>query len=79
MSRRRKNAQQAKPARQRVSAGKVHRELIEGQSAALLQELHLLTRRGDLNADARRKLKQINHYCSQLRPHMESLLSDEDH
>ncbi len=61
------------PARQKVPASQVQRELLPGQSTALLQELHLLTRGGDLNADARRKLKQINHFCSLLRPPLAAL------
>ena len=32
-----------------------------GQSIALLQELHILTRDGQLNQDSRRKLKQVYH------------------
>jgi hypothetical protein len=56
------------PARAAVVASDVHRELLPDQSAALLQELHLLTRTGDLNADTRRKLKQINHLANLLRP-----------
>lgn len=36
-------------------------ELREGQSVALLQELHILTRDGRLNQDSRRKLKQVYH------------------
>jgi hypothetical protein len=32
-----------------------------GQSVALLQELHILTRDGRLNQDSRRKLKQVHH------------------
>ena len=32
-----------------------------GQSIALLQELHILTREGKLNQDSRRKLKQVYH------------------
>jgi len=32
-----------------------------GQSVALLQELHILTRDGRLNQDSRRKLKQVSH------------------
>ncbi|MCO4762277.1 MAG: SAM-dependent methyltransferase [Myxococcales bacterium] len=63
-------------ARDKVAAANVHRELIDGQSTDLLRELHLLTRRGDLNADARRKLKQINHYCGLLRPELEPLFAD---
>ena len=39
----------------------VLRELRPGQSVALLQELHILTREGRLNQDSRRKLKQVYH------------------
>ena len=63
-------------ARDKVRAANVHHELMEGQSTALLRELHLLTPRGDLNADARRKLKQINHYCSMLRNDLDPLFED---
>lgn len=37
-------------------------------SIELLQELHLLTRDGQLNQDARRKLKQIRHLVNLLKP-----------
>jgi hypothetical protein len=40
----------------------------KGMSIELLQDLHLLTRDGHLNADARRKLKQIRHLVGLLRP-----------
>jgi len=40
----------------------------QGMSIALLKDLHLLTRDGHLNADARRKLKQIRHLVGLLRP-----------
>ncbi|GMU09450.1 SAM-dependent methyltransferase [Corallococcus caeni] len=43
------------------------------QSQALLRELHLLTREGHLNADALRKLKQVNHLVGLLRPAMEDV------
>ena len=36
-------------------------EIRPGQSIALLQELHILTRDGKLNQDSRRKLKQVYH------------------
>lgn len=39
-----------------------------GMSIELLKDLHLLTREGQLNADARRKLKQIRHLVGLLRP-----------
>ena len=46
-----------------------------GMSIDLLQELHLLTRDGHLNADARRKLKQIRHLVGLLRPGLEDALA----
>jgi len=39
-----------------------------GMSIDLLKDLHLLTRDGQLNADARRKLKQIRHLVGLLKP-----------
>jgi hypothetical protein len=45
-----------------------------GISVELLKELHLLTRDGQLNADARRKLKQIRHFVSLLRPALDDVL-----
>jgi hypothetical protein len=44
-------------------------------SIALLQDLHLLTRDGHLNADARRKLKQIRHLVQLLRPALDDALA----
>jgi Methyltransferase domain len=44
-------------------------------SIDLLKELHLLTRDGQLNADARRKLKQIRHFLGLLRPALDDVLS----
>jgi Methyltransferase domain len=46
-----------------------------GMSIDLLQELHLLTRDGHLNADARRKLKQIRHFVGLLRPALDDSLA----
>ena len=51
------------------------RELLPEQSPALLRELHLLTREGHLNADALRKLKQVNHLMGLLRPALEDVLA----
>jgi hypothetical protein len=39
-----------------------------GQSVALLQELHILTRDGKLNQDSRRKLKQVYHLYQFIEP-----------
>ncbi len=44
-------------------------------SVELLQDLHLLTRDGHLNADARRKLKQIRHLVGLLRPALDDALA----
>jgi hypothetical protein len=47
----------------------------EGMSVELLKDLHLLTRDGHLNADARRKLKQIRHLVGLLRPALDDALA----
>ncbi len=52
---------------------KVRRELLPNQSPELLRELHLLTRSGDLNADALRKLKQVNHLVGLLTPALDDV------
>ena len=39
-----------------------------GQSVALLQDLHILTREGKLNQDSRRKLKQVYHLFQFIEP-----------
>jgi hypothetical protein len=59
--------------RQKVDATSVAAELLPGVSVPLLKELHLLTRDGDLNADSRRKLKQVNHFINFLRPQFEDV------
>jgi hypothetical protein len=43
-------------------------ELWPGQSVALLKALHILTRDGAMNADSRRKLKQVLHLAQLIRP-----------
>ena len=58
-----------------MKAGEVRRELLPEQSPELLRELHLLTRDGDLNADALRKLKQVNHLVGLLRPAVEDVFA----
>jgi SAM-dependent methyltransferase len=60
--------------RRSVKAPAVARELAPGQSAALLKELHLLTRDGDLHADSLRKLKQVNHLVRLLTPAVDDVL-----
>ncbi len=44
-----------------------------GQSLALLQELHILTRDGKLNQDSRRKLKQVFHLIGFIEKALETL------
>jgi len=44
-----------------TSAPDLSADIRPGQSLALLQELHILTREGKLNQDSRRKLKQVYH------------------
>jgi hypothetical protein len=61
--------------RRQVKAAAVRRELLPEQSPDLLRELHLLTRAGDLNADALRKLKQVNHLVGLLRPVLEDVFT----
>ena len=63
------------PMRRQVKGEAVRRELLPGTSAALLKELHLLTRAGDLNADSLRKLKQVNHLAGLLAPALDDVLS----
>jgi hypothetical protein len=48
------------------------------KSAALLKALHILTRDGALNADSRRKLKQVLHLTQFLRPSLDALLRDNE-
>jgi len=61
-----------------LDAKKVLAEVWPGQvqedSVALLKALHILTRDGALNHDARRKLKQVLHLVQLLRPSLDSVL-----
>jgi len=65
-----------------MSKKKVERDPLKellwpGQSVELLKALHILTREGGLNADSRRKLKQVLHLVQLLRPSLDRLF-DED-
>ena len=62
-------------ARAQIRADDVHQELLPGVSPALLKALHLLTREGGLNADARRKLKQVAHLLRLLKPALDDILA----
>jgi hypothetical protein len=48
------------------------------ESVPLLKALHILTRDGALNADSRRKLKQVLHLVQLLRPSLEEALKEKD-
>jgi len=61
--------------RQNIKPRAVTKELLDEQSPALLKELHLLTSTGALNADARRKLKQVNHLVNLIRPALDDTFS----
>jgi hypothetical protein len=52
-------------------------EIREGQSVALLQELHILTRDGKMNQDSRRKLKQVYHLYQFIEPLLKQLQAGE--
>ena len=59
--------------RRKILAHQLDRELPPALSRQLLQELRLLTREGDLNADAGRKLKQVHHLISLLQPTLDDV------
>jgi hypothetical protein len=48
------------------------------KSLPLLKSLHILTRDGRLNADSRRKLKQVLHLVQLLRPSLDALFEEKE-
>jgi hypothetical protein len=54
------------------------KELWPGQSIALLKALHILTPNGGLNADSRRKLKQVQHLAQLISPAISAMLEEKD-
>jgi len=62
-------------ARARVRPEAAADEYLPGATPALLKALHLMTRDGALNADARRKLKQVNHLLRLLKPALDDILA----
>jgi hypothetical protein len=54
------------------------KELWSGQSVALLKALHILTHNGGLNADSRRKLKQVQHLAQLIKPAIDTMLARKD-
>jgi hypothetical protein len=53
-------------------------DLWPGQSVALLKSLHILTHNGGLNADSRRKLKQVQHLAQLIKPAIDESLKQKD-
>ncbi|HEX4533719.1 MAG TPA: SAM-dependent methyltransferase [Rhizomicrobium sp.] len=53
-------------------------ELWPGQSVPLLKALHILTHNGGLNADSRRKLKQVLHLANLIRPALTWAFAEKD-
>ena len=54
------------------------KDLWPGQSVSLLKALHILTHNGGLNADSRRKLKQVQHLAQLIKPAIDSALKEKD-
>lgn len=54
------------------------KDLWPGQSVALLKALHILTSNGGLNADSRRKLKQVQHLAQLIKPAIDASLAAKD-
>ena len=69
-----KRADSAVPAAAAALAGMP--EIRPGQSVALLQELHILTRDGKMNQDSRRKLKQVYHLYQFIEPLLNEIRQD---
>ena len=53
-------------------------ELWPGQSIALLKALHILTRDGAMNADSRRKLKQVLHLAQLVKPALDWAFAEKE-
>ena len=68
----------AKRHKKPAGATDVLAELWPGQSVALLKALHILTRDGALNADSRRKLKQVLHLANLIRPALDAAFAQDD-
>jgi hypothetical protein len=51
-------------------------ELAPGQSVPLLKALHILTNNGGINADSRRKLKQVQHLAQLIKPAIDAALAE---
>jgi hypothetical protein len=67
----------AKPAQKSDKPDPVS-DLWPGQSVPLLKALHILTHNGGLNADSRRKLKQVQHLARLVKPAIDAALAEKD-
>jgi hypothetical protein len=65
-------------ARRRADPKQTIGELWPGQSVPLLKALHILTPDGALNADSRRKLKQVLHLAQLIKPALDNVYADKD-
>jgi hypothetical protein len=54
------------------------KDIWPGQSVELLKALHILTVNGGLNADSRRKLKQVQHLAQLIKPAIDAALKEKD-
>jgi len=54
------------------------KDIWPGQSVPLLKALHILTPNGGLNADSRRKLKQVQHLAQLIKPAIDDVLKEKD-
>jgi hypothetical protein len=54
------------------------KDLWPGQSVPLLKALHILTQNGGLNADSRRKLKQVQHLAQLVKPAIDAALGEKE-
>jgi len=54
------------------------KDLWPGQSASLLKALHILTHNGGLNADSRRKLKQVQHLAQLIKPAIDAVMKEKE-
>jgi hypothetical protein len=66
------------PKQKRETSHEALKELWPGQSVELLKALHILTRDGALNADSRRKLKQVLHLVQLLRPSLDGMFAEKE-
>ena len=65
-------------ARRTTNPGQIIRELWPGQSVTLLKALHILTPDGALNADSRRKLKQVLHLAQLIKPALDWAFAEKE-